>query len=171
MSVVRYRGTQSSTNAFSRDVNVFRASGFVYNTGTVAVVDGFALDMRNLSTGTVTAMSGIHVPAMSNSGGGAITTTYGVKVDALGVGSTRYAFYQAGTSDINYFAGEVRVLGDIGGVASANTLTGVSNIAANSTGVGTIKFKGATNRDSTGFIKIYIGTTAYYVPVFSAITG
>lgn len=67
--------------------------------------------------------------------------------------------------------GELRVAGDVGGVASKNTLTGTADITGNSTGVGTILFKGVTNRNSTGFIKFYIGTTAYYVPVFSAITG
>jgi hypothetical protein len=66
---------------------------------------------------------------------------------------------------------ELRVTGDTGGQTSHNTITGTSDVTANSTGTGTIKFKGATSRDSSGFIKIYIGTTAYYVPVFSAITG
>ena len=69
------------------------------------------------------------------------------------------------------FGGEVRVAGDIGGEASTNTLTGASDVTANSTGVGTVKFKGATSRDSAGFLKVYIGTTPYYVPVFSAISG
>lgn len=66
---------------------------------------------------------------------------------------------------------ELRSAGDIGGLASTNSLTGTSDLTGNSTGVGTILFKGTTSRDSSGFIKIYIGTTAYYVPVFSAITG
>lgn len=57
------------------------------------------------------------------------------------------------------------------GSASSNTLTGVSDVTANSTGVGTILFKGATSRNSVGFVKMYIGTTAVYVPAFSAITG
>jgi hypothetical protein len=70
-----------------------------------------------------------------------------------------------------HVAGTILIDGDEGGYAGTIGLTDVSNTAANSTGVGTIKFKGATNRDSTGFIKIYIGTTAYYVPVFAAITG
>jgi hypothetical protein len=61
--------------------------------------------------------------------------------------------------------------GDSGGKAGTVGLSDVSNTAANSTGTGTIKMKGATNRDSAGFVKIYIGTTAYWVPVFSAITG
>jgi hypothetical protein len=60
---------------------------------------------------------------------------------------------------------------DLSGLASHTTFTNASNIASNSTGTGTIKMKGSTSRDSAGFIKIYIGTTAYWVPVFSAITG
>lgn len=65
----------------------------------------------------------------------------------------------------------LRSSSDTGGAASTTELTNVADVNANSTGVGTIKFKGATNRDSAGFAKIYIGTTAYYVPVFTAITG
>lgn len=75
-----------------------------------------------------------------------------------------------------YFKGDVRqrqaiATGDNAGVASTNSLTGTSDLTTNSTGVGTILFKGTTSRNSTGFIKFYVGTTAYYVPVFSAITG
>jgi len=70
-----------------------------------------------------------------------------------------------------YVLGEVQADGEIGGLASCNTLTGTSDLTTNSTGVGTILFKGATNRNSSGFIKFFIGTTAYFVPVFSAITG
>lgn len=57
------------------------------------------------------------------------------------------------------------------GAANSNTLTGVSDVTANSTGVGTILFKGATSRNSLGFVKMYVGTTAVFVPAFSAITG
>ena len=75
-----------------------------------------------------------------------------------------------------YFKGDVRqrqaiCTGDNAGVASTNSFTNVSDLTTNSTGVGTILFKGTTSRNSTGFIKIYVGTTAYYVPVFAAITG
>lgn len=82
--------------------------------------------------------------------------------------TTQLTIAAAGTVTV---AQELRVAGDVGGAASQNTLTGASNLTANSTGVGTIKFKGATSRDSSGFLKFYIGTTAYYVPAFSAITG
>lgn len=74
------------------------------------------------------------------------------------------------TTDNPSFA-QIRATADTGGVASTTTLTNGSDVTANSTGVGTIAFKGATSRDSTGFIKIYVGTTAYYIPIFSAITG
>jgi hypothetical protein len=70
-----------------------------------------------------------------------------------------------------YCDGEIIADGDAGGAAGANTLTGGSDLTANSSGIGTILFKGATNRNSDGFIKFYIGTTAYYVPCFSTITG
>jgi hypothetical protein len=66
-------------------------------------------------------------------------------------------------------AGTICADGDTGGVAGTIGFTDVSDTAARSTGVGTIKFDDATARDSAGFVKIYIGTTAYYVPVFSAI--
>ena len=73
--------------------------------------------------------------------------------------------------DANIRAQALIADGDANGGASTNAFTGTSDITTNSTGVGSIKFKGATSRDSTGFIKVYIGTTAYYVPVFAAITG
>lgn len=66
-------------------------------------------------------------------------------------------------------AGELSAGSDLGGKASFISLTGVSDTAIRSTGVGTIKFDDATNRDSAGFIKFYVGTTAYYVPMFAAI--
>lgn len=75
-------------------------------------------------------------------------------------------------TSVGYFlSGELRSLADRGGIASATSVTNASDLTANNIGIGTILFKGTTSRNSSGFIKIYIGTTAYYVPVFSAITG
>lgn len=76
------------------------------------------------------------------------------------------------TGELRAFkAAAIRLTDDPGGAPSTTTLSSVANTASNSTGAGTIKMKGSTSRDSAGFIKIYIGTTEYWVPVFSAITG
>lgn len=99
------------------------------------------------------------------------STTQGFAVykDVTSAGGT--PLLQVTEAGVMFGSGELRIAGDIGGAAATNALTGVSDVTANSSGVGTILFKGTTNRNSTGFIKIYIGTTAYYVPVFAAITG
>ena len=56
------------------------------------------------------------------------------------------------------------------GFAGKTELTGVSDLTANGAGTFVIKSKSANNLDSTGFLKIWIGTTAYYIPVFSAVS-
>lgn len=63
-----------------------------------------------------------------------------------------------------------RASGDPGsGVSNLTIYTNGQNTAtARSTGVGTIKFADATARDNAGFIKIWVGTTAYHIPVFAA---
>jgi len=57
--------------------------------------------------------------------------------------------------------------GVVGKVGYTNT---VDN-SGNSTGVGTILFKGATSRNSSGFLKILDGTTERFLPYFDAIVG
>jgi hypothetical protein len=95
--------------------------------------------------------------------------------NAMDIGSTskRWKTVYGYTGDFTtaVLGGMVRATADTGGTASTNSLSGTSDITANSTGVGTILFKGATSRNSAGFVKIYVGTTAYYVPVFLTITG
>lgn len=56
---------------------------------------------------------------------------------------------------------------DAGGVVSTNALSNGSNLAANSTGTFTIASKTANNATSAGFLKVYVGTTAYWVPLFT----
>lgn len=120
---------------------------------------------------TLTAAKGLLVKDAIKGGGSTITSQYGIYVDAQTQGGSNYAFWSNGSSDRVRIGAEVNIAGDVGGIASTNTLTGTSDLTANSTGVGTILFKGATSRNSAGFIKFYIGTTAHYVPVFTAITG
>jgi hypothetical protein len=57
------------------------------------------------------------------------------------------------------------------GVAGKVGYTNTVDNTANSSGVGTIKMKGATSRDSSGFLKILDGATPRLIPYFDAITG
>ncbi len=56
---------------------------------------------------------------------------------------------------------------DAGGVAATNALSNVTDQTANGAGVFTILSKSANNANSTGFLKIYVGTTAFWVPFFA----
>lgn len=97
---------------------------------------------------------------------------------AIYTGSGSIFFYNAAAkAEINtsgdYIATRaVVVKGDNGtGVTSSLTLTNVSS-AGSAGATFTVKgVSGATARNSAGFIKIWVGTTAYYVPYFDAITG
>lgn len=68
---------------------------------------------------------------------------------------------------INNYGVSSFATGDSGGTLGNIHFTNTSDLSANSTGTFTIKSKSVNNLDSTGFIKIYIGTDAYYIPVFS----
>jgi hypothetical protein len=89
-------------------------------------------------------------------------TTFATDNGNVGIGTTS-------PSRKLHVAGTILVDGDEGGIAGTIGLTDVSDTAARSTGVGTILFDDATNRNSAGFVKIYIGTVEYFIPVFAAI--
>jgi hypothetical protein len=66
-------------------------------------------------------------------------------------------------------AGSVTIGADDGGLAGYITYTNASNLST-STGTGTVKLTAGSNRDSNGWVKIYVGATAYYIPVWSNIS-
>lgn len=91
-------------------------------------------------------------------------------------GTVMFSQVAVGTTNLADFIRDVRARqfvadGDNAGIASTISITGTSNLTANNIGIGTVLMKGTTSRNSAGFAKIYIGTVAYYVPVFDAITG
>ena len=148
------------------------------------------LDLMALA-GVVYTLGGASPRLTLEEGSGGVSKIQGEAVDVLWsayTGSAMLSAYSSGSvltrvevdgpdNAIEFTANRVTakcsllVDGDTGGVANMVGFTDVTNTAANSTGTGTVKMKGATNRDSAGFVKIYIGTTAYWVPVWSAITG
>ena len=148
------------------------------------------LDLMALA-GVVYALGGASPRLTLEEGSGGVSKIQGEAVDVLWsayTGSAMLSAYSSGSvltrvevdgpdNAIEFTANRVTakcsllVDGDTGGVANTVGFTDVTNTAANGAGVGTIKMKGPTSRDSAGFVKVYIGTTAYWVPVFSAITG
>jgi hypothetical protein len=81
-----------------------------------------------------------------------------------------------GTSRITLTAAVVQtssglyVGGDGGGVSGALGLTNVTDTGI-STGVGSVRTAGTTARTNTGWLKIYVGTAARYIPYWTTITG
>lgn len=63
------------------------------------------------------------------------------------------------------FAGEVRANGDAGGMAATTSLTAINSTTISS-GDGSIKMSTANPGTNSAWIKIYIGTTAYWVPAW-----
>jgi len=98
---------------------------------------------------------------------GGLATTLDTKTNYLDIKGTVGTHSRFETNGLlRVVQGSVAAGGDSGGTAGCNTFTDVVNNAARSTGAGTIKFDDATARDNIGFIKFYVGTTAYYVPYF-----
>ncbi len=61
--------------------------------GNVTLSAGFASTLTNVSTSTVTTGIGAQIGSATNSGGGAITTFYGVKIENQTVAGTNYAIH------------------------------------------------------------------------------
>jgi len=85
----------------------------------------------------------------------------------------------AGTTEVGRINGSGDIIatralqakGDGGAVASTNTFTATSQMGSSGATFTVKGTSGATARDSAGFIKIFVGVTAYYIPVFSAYNG
>ena len=80
----------------------------------------------------------------------------------VGVGSTS-------PSRKLHVVGTILIDGDEGGISGTIGLTDI-NDATLSTGNGTVKLKGSTNRNSAGFIKMYVGTTTVWLPYWTDIS-
>lgn len=137
----------------SGNVAVRHASGAnLYITGTAANVTSALSLYDNGST-----LKGRFIYTGSNSAGNRYVGIINDAADYIGlVGHVRAS------------AG-VNVGGDSGGVASTLGLTNA--FSGVSTGTGTVKMNGATSRNSVGWVKMYNGTTAIYLPYWTVATG
>lgn len=80
-------------------------------TGTIPTVKGVYTKLYNADTGGITSAYGIHVDAPETTGSGIIATLYGLYLAAQKTAkvTNAYGIYQAGASDLNYFAGPILV--------------------------------------------------------------
>lgn len=94
--------------------------------GTIVKQVGFWSLPTHTGTGTITSLQHFRAVNVTPSGGGAITTQYGVYIDELTGGVTDYAVFTAGTTP-SYFGGLVTV----GGNLRVDGLASFGNVAAN----------------------------------------
>lgn len=161
-------GIVSATlNANSSSLNTVtnNDAGALAKAGNSCTANSGTLQMFQVST----AAGGYGYISSNGSGGLYIDTLASAPINLRPSGSGSNALIVATTYAQS--SREMRVGGDTGGASSHTTITNTNDLSANSTGTGAVKMKGSTSRDSAGFAKIYIGTTAYYVPVWSAISG
>lgn len=148
------RSRYLSNNSLS-GYNALAISGISANTNTsgllASTTDQQDFNAENLVVATndvVTNGYGLHV--LGGTTPGTITTHYGVKVEDLVSGTNRYAFYQAGASDMDYFAGSVGV-----GSTTPGSIFSIGN-------TGGINFTlGTTTFSTTGGINITNGCYAF----------
>lgn len=151
-----FRGHDGSAFAGSARIHAFAAENWT------STAHGTYLDVYTTANGSTTTTARWRVTA---AGDFYAVTDNAYDIGASGDNRPRNA-YLAGFVQA---ASELRAAGSGTGVAGHISYTGSENTGvARSTGVGTIKFADTVNRDNAGFIKVMIGTTAYYIPVFTA---
>jgi hypothetical protein len=153
-----------------------------YNSGADTYYSGVwsnSSDIGNITTG-IDAQIG---------GGGTVKILFGL-TNSLGTTSTVYtlsggniATWWIGSGGTNYVgictaAAPTRKFQVYGGIFAGGEDTGLAGYVqlTNSTqgvssGNGTVKMNGGTARDSVGWLKLYSGTTAIYVPYWTTVTG
>lgn len=94
--------------------------------GTITKHRGFWSLPTHTGTGTITSLQHFHVGNVTPSGGGAITTQYGLYVEELTGGATDYAVFTAGATP-SYFGGLVQA----GSNFRVDGLASFGNVAAN----------------------------------------
>lgn len=127
-----------------------------------------------ITTGDLpTAQMQTNVPAAINASAGGVSAAK-ITTGDLPAAQMATNFASAFDGAANYTttgvqkAGALRATNDNGGEAGTTTLTNVETTGtARNTGVGTILFADVTSRNNAGFMKVKLGTTTYYVPVFT----
>lgn len=159
-------------------INTAGAGVTTINTGGTGALNLGNATGNTAVTGSLTASTGLVATA------GGIAATGTSTINTTGAATTSIATGGTGALNLGNATGNTTITGnviassyvsaatlyatgDTGGAALTVGFSDVSNLTANSTGAFTILSKTANNLNSTGFIKIYVGATAYWIPVFS----
>ena len=153
-------------------------------TADVTSIYGGYFRVDNFSTAGSVLTNAYVVGIADPTNTGTITNAYGLLISNITSGGTLNFAIKTGTGLVQFgdnvgigvkpvvslqVLGGVSVGGDDGGIASYVSFTNA--VTAVSTGVGTVLMGGTTARNSTGWIKIYNGTAARYIPFWTTITG
>lgn len=160
-----FTGSTSTGSITLTDNGGFAAGRFIVQhrgAGTLAKVSGLStkVSQQNGTSGVVTSGAGFNAesPAvgagqtwaseaglwvLGGSVNGTITTRYGIIIDDLVGGTTRYGIYQAGVTDSNYLAGPTTIAGN---VVDSNgvSLVGVAQPTCSSSIPGKVWYSGHT---------------------------
>jgi hypothetical protein len=116
---MRIGGTQNCTGAsYGRQVRAEHNG-----TGNKTTLMGDRVYAQKTNTGVVTNLTGLRITIANTNATGSVITAWGLYIDAFtttGAIGTRWAIYQGGSGDDNYFAGKVAI-----GITSFPTMTGV----------------------------------------------
>jgi hypothetical protein len=168
---IRYRDTATSWEGADGTYNyagntlmrMYSSSAHYVDDGLIGDLWAHALDgVIEAPSPTVPANSGIWMRRLWLIAGTKYLTV-GTGGAANGVGINVYNPQKA-----LHVGGTVLIGGDEGGYPSTVGLTNVTDTSV-STGTGTVKMNASTSRNSDAWVKIYIGTTAYWLPAWSNI--
>lgn len=183
--------TSSDANCANLDINKSRA-GSTITTGDVlgaitfsghdgsSFVESAKIEVVStgiISTGVVpcytsiytTSTAGAYAERVRVSSEGTVTVNApvsGYAIEAQGNISTTNALL----ADDEISTQAMILTGDLACGVGEVSYVSTTDFTANSTGTFTIKSKNANNLDSSGFVKVYVGATPYWLPAFSSPT-
>lgn len=162
MLAAGYNTIHANTTALSIMYGISSTARLASGGGSVSLAVGAYYDVQNESANIIADGRALWIKSATNSGGGAITTNYGLKIEDQTVGGTNYAIF-TGTGQVD-FGDTCRAAGFISdadpgsGVASTVTYTSATDTPTTDPGWTTSSTVNMNAPD--GYVKGYVGTQA-----------
>jgi hypothetical protein len=173
--------TDNATTPVTQSITV---SDFMTGLPTNIVTTGSTLTLSNDSGRIYMGAASDVCIYRTNATTISVSNTFRLAGSALVLYGNGATIYMGTAADVNLYRSNATLLatdnrfsasatfvgGDTAGIASTLGLTNTFNESL-STGSGVLKMAGATSRTQSGWLKIYNGTSARYIPYFTTITG